>query len=398
MLQHCRHAGITWMRDWSAKWQTVEPEPGTWDFSQVDPQIDRVLAAQLHPLLLLPFPSAIWSSAADMEVIDRHVKGDGYVKNRSIVACPPKDRDLFRNYVARTVAHFRGRTDWVEIMNEPLYTTYAVPAVFGYELRDYLQVLQDAYQSTKAQCPDMRVIGGIGAWVESHWVQDFIDAGGLQWCDAMDIHLYPVTIDPELYEEELAATWRKMQARHEAKPIWLTEFGCYADDDPHRTPGQIGDSAMSRANWPSERAASEAIVKTAAVFLSHGIQRIFYHAGTCGPINGSSGGGIFFEYGGTPTKMYAAQANLANQLGSDPSAAAAVSRADGLRAYAFRTEQGAVAIVWAANDRPVNVRPTAATTVVDMMGNRVEAAELKIDAMPVYLRAANVPDLLEIIK
>ena len=30
-------------------------------------------------------------------------------------------------------------------MNEPLYTTYAVPERFGYDMQDYLQILQDAY-------------------------------------------------------------------------------------------------------------------------------------------------------------------------------------------------------------------------------------------------------------
>ena len=64
----------------------------------------------------------------------------------------------------------------------------------------------------------------------------------------MDIHLYPVTIPPEIYGKDLAQCRRKMQDRGQAKPVWLTEFGCYADDDPYRTPSVIGDSAMSRAN------------------------------------------------------------------------------------------------------------------------------------------------------
>ena len=42
MLDLSRRAGLTWMRDWSAKWHTVEPAPGTWDFTTVDPQIDPV--------------------------------------------------------------------------------------------------------------------------------------------------------------------------------------------------------------------------------------------------------------------------------------------------------------------------------------------------------------------
>ncbi len=274
----------------------------------------------LNPLVLLPFASAAWCSGADLDLLKRQVGDDKYNLNRSIVACPANDPALFRNYVEKTVQRYRDRTQWIEIMNEPLYTTYAVPAAYGYKLDDYLQILRHAHETIKATSPETQVIGGIGTWVDSHWVQDFIDAGGLQWCDVMDIHLYPITIPPESYEEELAKTWQKMRSRGEAKPIWLTEFGCYADDDPYKTPGQIGDSAMSRANWGSEQAAAEALVKTAAVFLSHGVRKIFYHAGTCGPINSSSGGGIFFEYGGAPRKMFAAQNALANQLGPNPAA------------------------------------------------------------------------------
>ena len=62
MLKLCRDAGIMWMRDWSAKWQTVEPQQGVWDFSRVDPQISRVPASELNLLVLLPFASATWCS------------------------------------------------------------------------------------------------------------------------------------------------------------------------------------------------------------------------------------------------------------------------------------------------------------------------------------------------
>ncbi len=62
MLNLSRQAGLTWMRDWSAKWFTVEPEQGRWDFSKVDSQIDRVCDAGLNSLVLLPSPSASWCS------------------------------------------------------------------------------------------------------------------------------------------------------------------------------------------------------------------------------------------------------------------------------------------------------------------------------------------------
>ncbi len=397
LLEQCRRAGLLWMRDWSAKWHTVEPEPGRWDFSKVDPQIERVLAARLNPLLLLPFPSATWSSEADSRRIDRYAALHGYQRRRALVACLAKDPELFRRYVAAVTKRYADRVGWFEVMNEPLYTTYAVPLRFGYKLEDYLQLLRDAYRTIKQAAPEARVIGGIGTWIGHQLVQDFIDAGGLQWCDAMDIHLYPSTIDPELYESELAATWQKMRQRGEAKPIWLTEFGCYADDDPWKRPGQIGDSAMSRANWASERAAAEALVQSAAVFLSHGVRKIFFHAGTCPAINGQNGGNVFFEYAGAPRKMYAALSALANMLGPDPQplpldnagqpASPTGRQRRALSAYLFKTPTGSVAIVWSRSDEPVELVLPPAVKAFDLVGNRLREETFRVAATPVFLQA-----------
>lgn len=41
MLQQAQHLGIKWVRDWSLKWEHVEPEKGTWTWDQRDFQINR---------------------------------------------------------------------------------------------------------------------------------------------------------------------------------------------------------------------------------------------------------------------------------------------------------------------------------------------------------------------
>ena len=43
---------------------------------------------------------------------------------------------------------------------------------------------------------------------------------------------------------------------------------------------------MNRCRWPSERAATEHLVKFAAVTFAHGVRNIFFHAGTCDWIMG----------------------------------------------------------------------------------------------------------------
>ena len=51
-------------------------------------------------------------------------------------------------------------------------------------------------------------------------------------------------------------------------------------------------------------------MKFTAVSFAHGVRKIFFHAGICGSINGPDAGGVLFEYGGTPRRMYAGVAAL----------------------------------------------------------------------------------------
>ncbi|MBN2451541.1 MAG: hypothetical protein JXR77_14220, partial [Lentisphaeria bacterium] len=398
LLQRCRDLGLLWMRDWSLKWHTVEPEAGRWDFSLTDPQVDRVLRAGLQPLILFPFPSAPWSSGADPGKIRELSENNDYLLRRNTVACPARDENLFRNYIAQCVRRCGDRVTHYQIMNEPLYTTYAVPQRFGYAMADYLAILKAAYETVKAEQPDALVVGGMGTWAGTHWVHDFIAAGGLQWCDIMDIHLYPAAIPPENYEDELAACHALMTERGEAKPIWLTEFGCYADDDPYTTPHTVGDSSMSRSDWRTERRAAEALVKTTAVFLTHGVTKIFFHAGTCGEVNRESAGGVFFEYDGGPRKMAAAVRACALRLGPSPLPLPPTVVRDGLRAYLFRGREGELAIAWSGGEQATSLVLPPGVSATDLVGRTLPGPAIEVGTAPVYLQGRRPDDLRRLLE
>jgi hypothetical protein len=178
-----------------------------------------------------------------------------------------------------------------------------------------------------------------------------------------------------------------MKTRDEVRPIWLTEYGCYADDDPYRTPQSVGDAAMSRSVWPSERDASQALVQSAAAFCSHGLRKIFLHAGTCGPINGSSAGGVFFEYGGVPRKMLPAVWALSRLLDADFEPVDLGPQHQDRRVYVFRVKRGLLAIAWTREDKPLRVTTSDDITAVDIMGNTLDAHTIQLTATPVYFLA-----------
>jgi hypothetical protein len=126
------------------------------------------------------------------------------------------------------------------------------------------------------------------------------------------------------------------------KPIWLTEYGYYADDDPAIVPLAHGgfDQPLD-----SELQQCEYAVRWAVLNLAHGVDKIYYHAGTCDGLNQDSLLGIFFEYGGTPHKIYAAQAVMAHFLTPTTPFIRRLTLDAATRGYLFRDHDRLVCVV-----------------------------------------------------
>ena len=392
LIDLAHRAGAGWWRDWSAQWNTVEPRKGDFRFEAADAQIERILRRGGEALVLLPFPSASWSTTADAEAVRNAAGRDAYLRARLPVAYAPAKQEDFDAYAAAVVRRYcraepRPAAAY-QILNEPVYTDYALPRRFGYGVEDYVRLLAGAYRAIKAEQPDCVVVGGIGAGLEAGVTREFVASGGLAFVDVFDVHIYDPPRPAESYEEPFAALEALMQAHGGPKPIWITEWGCYADDDPACIPPTVGDATMGRCRWKTERAATEHIVKFAATAFAHGVRRIFFHAGTCGAINGPDEGGVLFEYGGAPRAMYAGVAAFARFVG-EPRACPWARCRDGLAAYAFDTGRGAVAVVWRFGET-APPRPLApGLRAYDIMGNVLAAAEVALDGTPIYVTAAD---------
>jgi len=217
--------------------------------------------------------------------------------------------------------------------------------------------------------------------------------GGLQWVDVFDLHMYDPARPAESFEESFSALEELIRAHGGPKPVWITEWGCYADDDPACLPESVGDATMNRCRWPSERAATEHIVKFTAVSFAHGVRKIFFHAGTCGTINGPDAGGVLFEYGGAPRKMYAGVAALTRLLGV-PDECVKTLHSDGLAAYVFRVKDRAVAVAWCEPGRSRRLKLAPTVQAYDIMGNPLSLKDAALEASPVYLEAKQAETIL----
>jgi len=390
LLDLSRQAGLVWVRDWSLKWQEVEPEQGKFQFTEPDYQIDRPRKHGLEVLGLLPFPSSNWSSTAPASVSGK----GGYPQNRARVAYAPRDESEFENYVATTVAHYKGRIRWWQVFNESLFTDYSLPRKHGYDGGTYAKLTKAFARAARKADPQCRVLAGIGYIAEGQILDDFekfFGGGGLEAADAIDIHHYPGIRPPEFLEGLLQKLNALMDEHGGRKPIWLTEYGYYADDDPATVPLPHGGTDKPVG---SERLQAEYAVRWTTLGLAGGIEKIFYHAGTCHGLNGDAMEGVFYKYGGEPRRIYAAQAVLAQLLTPTARSVRQLSLGDGVKTYLFRDGQRLVAVVWSTGraEPGIITLPDARLQLWDLMGRPQPARQFTPSGSPVYVVAKGVSD------
>jgi hypothetical protein len=384
LLDLSKQIGILWYRDWSLQWQYVEPEKGKFEFTEPDYQINRLLEKGLKVLPLLPFPSSTWSSSAGPEENDSgNVKATAYM---------PRDLEEFSSYVRHTVQHYHGLLDTWEILNEPIYSSYTLPEAKGYQISDYIQLLQAAYQAVKAVDPGALVIGGVGG--PTHAV-DFIEAGGLASVDVLNLHLFPGLTAPETYEESLRQVSEHMNSLGVDIPIWLTEGAYYADDDKPFEPWKSAWLKLEPWNriWleplDSEINASEWLVKFDTLLLAYGTERIFYHAGASSSLNDEWLQGIFFEWAAAPRKMLVAQSAMANLLSPPIKSLGPIESPKELKAYGFESNGRTVIVTWAqegSEEREISLTGKP-WKVIDLQGNELEVDKISLTGRPVYFVA-----------
>jgi Glycosyl hydrolase family 10 len=377
LLDLSKEIGLRWFRDWSLKWHDVEPEKGTFTFTRPDEQISRVLQRGLNVIGLLPFPSSNWSSSAGPEV---KTTGD-YPAGLKRIAAMPRDLGEFADYVRSTVRHYQGRIHVWEILNEPVYTSYALPRSQGYQVKDYVRLLRVAYQAVKDVDPGAFVIGGI-AGGPATYTQEFIEAGGLRWVDALNLHIYPGLTAPEAYEEPLRRLRGEMRSAGADKPIWYTEGAYYADDDMPLEPFEStwikpADSEIEAAEWQ---------IKFDTLLFAYGAEKIIYHAGTPGSLNNESLSGIFFEWAGAPRKMAVTQSAMANLLAPPIKSLGSLKAPETIKAYGFKTVGRTVVVAWTKDDTATRQIALAGKPwrVFDLQGNELKADHVVLTNRPVY--------------
>jgi hypothetical protein len=351
-IRQIRQAGVTWMRDWSVNWQWAEPSPSTLSFAGIDPHIERLRAAGMNVLSLLPSnPSTRWASEAPETVPDRLWYRSAYA---------PKDPQLLFNFMAKAAARYQSSVTHWEFLNEPVWVPdFCLPQTNGYTVATYLKLLKGAEAAIRHANPDAKILGGLSILSEMIFGDEFIKEGGLDYVDILNLHPYPSKgRAPETFVPDMERIRALMAEHGPPKPIWATETGYYGLDEYPFLPWQppVDAWAPNRLS-ASERQASDYIVRFSTIMLAYGVEKIFWHYPMAGDANNAlpDAENVFVGPGGIPRKSYVALSALANALGQAPAFTGkwqvpkeiSGQRTDNVYGYAFASGDHSLLVAWA---------------------------------------------------
>jgi hypothetical protein len=290
-----------------------------------------------------------------------------------------------------TVAHYKDRVHYWQAFNEPLQTGYSLPMHAGYKVEDYVKYVEAFVEAARRSDPQCKILGG---FVGGQLPKEFIALWGLKPIDILTLHGYPGMTPPEYIESVLLPLAAAMREQGACRPIWFTEFAYYADDDCWIEPFHVFVHFYfgGGRHLASERVQAKYLVRIAVTMFAHGVEKIFFHAGTGSAINHGNLWTMFLRYGCEPFRNYPTQAVMAKLLTPDCKFIKKLLADQPLKAYLFGDGKQTVAVIWApAGTRPKSLRLTNAKLKLwDIVGCAQASRTFTPSESPVYVLGKGV--------
>ena len=206
-------------------WVDVEPNPGQFNWGQVDLMVD---AANARGMSVLGGVTSAPAWATEPGAIP--------------VTSPPASVATYGDFVGAVAARYRGRISAYEIWNEPNSVLSWTSGPQGPEPDKYADLLKAAYPKIKAADPAATVIGGVLGSVFSlgaltldpvAFVNQMYAAGAKGSFDALSLHPYQYTTKFSEGGGVFASPLSQFNGMRQAmvgngdggKKIWATEYG-----------------------------------------------------------------------------------------------------------------------------------------------------------------------------
>ena len=381
-LRRAKAMGVTWVRSWFCKWQDVEPERGRFDFDEADRQYEWLRQFGMHVQLCLGDPASEWASTAP-KTLDASTGSEAQSRR---VWWLPKSFDDYERYVREVAARFRGRVKHYGVFNEPTNRKGGADSnldlVNTYPL--FLQRAQSAIRSVDAG--NQLMGAGLGYFREARDLSPIVHQ-----IDLLSEHRYPGLSPTANLLSSFADVRQKLRGAGGERPIWVTEYGIYADDDPDPTTER--SRFMQHFGDDSERLAATYVAKHHVILLASGVEKVFFHIGNW-PfyVNREHGCGFhaFFEWGGVPRKTYVVLNTLAHLLRPGFRHSRTWTGTNHFFAFEFERDREQVIAFWAEGGSAVPVQARQAVnrsgaTIVNVCGRRLTQLPATIEDSPLYV-------------
>lgn len=341
-----REIGIRVHRSLMNHWGAVEPEPGKWDWENVDAQWRYLHEKGITTgALLLGSPG--WNTK------DK----PGHL--------PVNHLEGWSEYVKQTVTHFRGKIRRYEVWNEPPNFTGPdqTPA-------DLAKLVKAAYLAGKAADPTCE-IGLTAKSAHLIYLEQVLRAGAAGHYDWISLHPYEVLdgivtdggLEP-VYLNIVPSVRRMLAAVDPAKkdvPIVFTELGV---DAKHH----------------GEKAQADALVKAYVLGIAQGVENIQWFEGR----DGDSGPLGLLDGEGKPRPAWHAYGRMIAALGQHPRPLGWVVPAEGVYGFVFMNGETAVMVGWAPAKGRGTVRFDHDVDFTNLItGESGKAREKDLDGSPV---------------
>jgi hypothetical protein len=235
------YLGASWVLQ-TFSWDSVEPEPGEWDFLVYDAFVDGAKSAGKKVLGVLAYDS--WWIHKDLET--RH-----YI--------PPEKLPDFLNYVRQTVSRYRGRVDAWCIWNEPDFIFWKGTN------EEFFELARRAAAVVREADNEVVLLGGAfnrGVFsLNESFIRGLFESGAMDQADAVAFH--PYELNParaaKLYDQ-----FRDIVDDYGfGDRIWITEIGYPS--------GGWYPTAIQEKKLPAY------VIKTFALLAIRGPQKLFWY-------------------------------------------------------------------------------------------------------------------------
>lgn len=289
-----------------------------------------------------------------------------------------------------------------------LFASPNEPNLIGITPQELVARLREGYQVLKAVNPQnilaAPVIHGIEA---ERWLREFYQAGGKEYFDLLDIHMYqqralpvPEGLPPGSPEGVLLQLERVREIMaefgDENKPIIITETGCPTYSGNYWA---VKSTPQQQANF---------VVRAHLHMIANGVQRIFWYAlqdeGT-DPDKMEENFGLI-DYHGNPKPAYWAYKTMAEQLGETVYSGALPGLANPYFGYAFKKNYGYgyVSCLWdAAGTSSAQLRMLDGQVLIvrrdgasQVLANPTSMLEVEISEAPLYIHSSGPVEVIKI--